>query len=182
LPTRHFDGGPGYHDGRDQRHQRNTTVTALKQPSAGLKWTQLDQALPLPLELNDAMTQFLLDISDIPSLDRQMLQVTNLSSATYDLNIDGHQIGTFSREELAAGFNLALYSTPIEQQAKSIDWTADDRSKLSGTRSDLMTEGTALPGETAGVKTLDALDAKMIDDEYHNAQPKPHSFELKAEP
>jgi lysophospholipase L1-like esterase len=161
--------------------QENTAVSGLQESGADLEWTQLDQALPLPLELNDAMTQFLLEISDISALDRQMMQVKNLSAVTYDLTIDGQPVGIFSRDELASGINLALYSTPMEQQAKSIDWTADDRSKLSGTLFDLMTEGEAIPGEPDGVKVLDALDAKMIDDEYHNAQPKPHTFALKAE-
>jgi lysophospholipase L1-like esterase len=162
--------------------QENATVSDLKESGADLSWTQLDQALPLPLELNDAMTQFLLEISDIPLLDRQMMEAKNLSAASYNLSIDGKEMGTFSREQLAAGINLALYSTPMEQQAKSIDWTADDRAKLSGTRFDLITDGAAIPDERDGVKALDALDTKMIDGEYHNAQPKPHTFELKAEP
>lgn len=161
--------------------QVNTAVTGLTGTGTELKWTQLDKALPLPLELNDAMTQFLLEISDIPSLDRQMLKVTGLSAAAYTLSIDGQVIGTFSREELASGINLALYTTPMEQQAKSIDWTADDRSKLSGTRFDLMTEGNDLPQEAEGVRTLDALDQILICKEYQNAQPKPHTFELVAE-
>jgi hypothetical protein len=128
------------------------------------------------------MTRFVLEISDIPSLDRQLVQVTGLSAASYTLTIDDQQIGTFSRQELASGINLALYSTPMEQQAKSIDWTADDRSKLSGTRFDLITEGDTIPNEPDGVHILDALDAKMIDGEYHNAQPKPHTFTLTARP
>lgn len=162
--------------------QENTAVTSLRESGPDLQWTQLDQSLPLPLELNDAMTQFLLEISAIPELDRQIMLVKNLSAATYDLTIDGQKVGTFSREELASGINLALYSTPMEQQAKSIDWTADDRSKLSGTLFDLITEGETIPGEPDGVKALDALDTTMIDDEYHNAQPRTHTFELKAEP
>lgn len=161
--------------------QENTTVSGLEETGTEVKWTQLDQSLPLPLELNDAMTQFLLEISDIPSLDRQMLRVTGLSAATYSLWIDNQEIGTFSREEVASGINLALYTTPMEQQAKSIDWAADDRSKLSGTRFDLMTEEPAIPREAEGVEILDALDARMVDGEYRNAQPKPHTFELVAE-
>ena len=162
--------------------QENTAVSGLTETGAELKWSELDEALPLPLELNDAMTQFLLEISELPSLDRQMLKVTGLSAAAYTLSIDGAEIGTFSREELAGGVNLALYTTPMEQQAKSIDWTADDRSKLSGTRFDLITEGSNLPEDAQGVRILDALDQKMIAGEYQNAQPKPHTFELVAEP
>ena len=164
------------------QRQDDTTVSGLTETGTELKWTQLDQALPLPLELNDAMTQFLLEISDIPSLDRQMLRVTGLSAASYSLSIDDQKIGTFSRDELASGINLALYSTPMEQQAKSIDWAADDRSRLSGTRFDLMTEDPAIPRRAEGVGILDALDARMVDGEYRNAQPKPHTFELVAQP
>jgi len=162
--------------------QENTAVSALTESGTEVGWTQLDQALPLPLELNDTMTQFLLEISDIPGLDRQMLRVTGLSGATYTLSIDGQNVGMFSRQELGSGINLAFYTTPMEQQAKSIDWTADDRARLSGTRFDLMTEGAGIPGEAEGVRTLDALDAQLVDGEYHNAQPKPHAFRLTEEP
>ena len=160
--------------------QENSAVTELSETENEVKWSQFDHALPLPLELNDAMTQFLLEISDIPSLDRQMLRVTGLSAASYTLTIDDQRISTFSRQELAGGINLALNTTPMEQQAKSIDWTADDRSKLSGTRFELMTEGQTITGEPDGLRILDALDVKMIDDEYHNSQPKSHTFTLTA--
>lgn len=162
-------------------HERSQ-VSDLTETGTEVKWKQLDEALPLPLELNDAMTQFLLEITPIPSLDQQMLKVTGLSAAAYTLTIDQQNIGTFSRDELASGINLGLYTTPMEQQAKSIDWTADDRSKLSGARFDLMTDGRNIPNEAGAVQILNALDARMVDEEYQNAQPKPHTFELTASP
>ncbi|MGC1784531.1 MAG: SGNH/GDSL hydrolase family protein [Acidobacteriaceae bacterium] len=165
----------------DITNQQNTTVSGLNETANGLRWTQLDRALPLPLELNNSMTQFLLQISDIGSLDQQMLRVTGLSAASYSLEIDGKKIASFSRQELAGGINLALYSTPMEQQAKSIDWTAQDRAKLSGTRFDLMFEGDKIAGEADAVRVLDTLDQQMIDAEYKNAQPKPHTFALIAD-
>lgn len=161
--------------------QQNTTVSALAGTADTLHWTQLDQALPLPLELNDSMTQFVLEVSDLGSLDQQLLHVTGLSAASYILTIDDQKIGIFSREELAGGVNLALFQTPMEEQAKSIDWRSDDRSKLSGTRFDLITEGDKLTGEADALRTLDALDAHMMSEEYRNAQPKPHTFTLTAE-
>ena len=165
----------------DVVNQQNTSVSGLTQKSDGLQWTQLDGALPLPLELNDTMIQFLLEISDLGSLDRQMLRVTGLSAATYSLEIDGKKIATFSRQELASGINLALYQTPMERQARSIGWTAEDRSKLSGTRFDLLSEGAKIPGNAAAVRVLNTLDQKMIDAEYKDAQPKPHTFTLMEE-
>jgi hypothetical protein len=141
----------------------------------------LDRALPLPLELNDSMTQYLLEISDIGSLDQQMLRVSGLSASGYALEIDGQKIGLFSRQELTEGVNLALYQTPMEQQAKSIDWTADDRAKLSGARFDVMTEAGGIPAQRTASEALDALDQRMIDTEYENARPKPHTFTLTPE-
>jgi lysophospholipase L1-like esterase len=161
--------------------QQNTAVSGLTETGNEVRWTQLDGALPLPLELNDSMTQYLLEISDIGSLDQQMLRVNGLSAASYSLEIDGQRIGSFSRQELANGVNLALYQTPMEQQAKSIDWSADDRAKLSGTRFDLLTEAGNIPSRQAGIEALDALDERMIDAEYENAKPKPHAFTLTRE-
>ena len=161
--------------------EQNTAANGLSQTGDELRWTQLDGALPLPLELNDSMTQYLLEISGIGSLDQQMLRVTGLSAASYSLEIDGQKIGSFSRQELANGVNLALYQTPMEQQAKSIDWTADDRAKLSGTRFDLVTETSDIPSRQAAIKALDTLDQRMIDAEYKSAQPKPHTFMLTPE-
>jgi hypothetical protein len=127
------------------------------------------------------MTQYLLEISDVGSLDQQMLRVNGLSAASYDLEIDGQKIGSFSRQELASGINLALYQTPMEQQAKSIDWTAEDRAKLSGTRFDLLTETSDIPSRQTALAALDALDQRMIDAEYKSATPKPHTFTLTPE-
>jgi lysophospholipase L1-like esterase len=161
--------------------QKNTTVSGLTGTAASLQWTQLDEALPLPLELNDSMTQYLLKVSDIGALDQQLLRVVGLSAATYLLEIDGQKIGSFSRRQLADGVNLALYQTPMEQQAKSIDWTADDRSKLSGTRFRLLTDAGNIPSQQAAESALDALDEQMIEEEYKNAAPKPHDFVLTAD-
>jgi hypothetical protein len=161
--------------------QQNTAVSGLTETGNKVRWTQLDGALPLPLELNDSMTQYLLEVSDIGSLDQQMLRVSGLSTASYSLEIDGQKIGLFSRQELANGVNLALFQTPMEQQAKSIDWTADDRAKLSGTRFNLLAETSNIPSRQAGIAALDALDQRMIDAEYENAKPMPHIFTLTPE-
>jgi lysophospholipase L1-like esterase len=161
--------------------QQDTAVSGLMETGAGLQWTQLDGALPLLLELNDSMTQYLLEISDIGSLDQQTLRVSGLSAGSYSLAIDGQKIGLFSRQELTNGVNLALYQTPMEQQAKSIDWTADDRAKLSGTRFDLLTETSDIPFRRQALAALDALDQRMIDAEYKSARPEPHTFKLMPE-
>lgn len=156
----------------------NANVTSLAVSRQGISWTELEQALPLPLELNDATTQFLLQASDMAALDREILRVTGLTDATYTLLVDGKKIGLFSREELDAGVNLALFQTPMEEQAKSIDWTADDRAKLSGTRFALLSAKQPDPALEQALAALDRLDNRMIDEEYKSAQSNPHHFEL----
>ncbi|MGB7135392.1 MAG: SGNH/GDSL hydrolase family protein [Acidobacteriaceae bacterium] len=158
-----------------------TTVSAFHASNDKLTWTELDQADPLPLEMNDTMMQFLVKISDIGSLDEEMLRVTGLKAPEYTLSIDGQTVASFTLEDLDRGVNLALYQTPIEQAAKAIDWTADDRAKLSGTRFDLLTETSDVPERDEALAALDALDRHLVDDEYRSAQPKPRSFALTAE-
>lgn len=158
--------------------EHNTTITDLTATQQTISWTELDRALPLPLELNDSTTQFLLQASDLGALDRQMLRVTGLTGTSYTLFVDGEKIALFTREELNSGVNLALFHTPMEDQAKSIDWTADDRAKLSGTRFDLLTEKEPDPALGQAIAALDRLDDHMIDEEYQSALPKPHHFEL----
>jgi lysophospholipase L1-like esterase len=161
--------------------EERSSVSQLVLANGNVSWTQLDQAVPLPLELNDTMTQFLLRISSLGALDQEMLRLSGLSAPRYTLLIDGQKAGAFTREELENGVNLALRQTPIEQQAKAVDWTSDDRAKLSGTRFDLLTEGEIIPSRDAAISALDALDRDMIGSEYRSAQPKPHAFELVAE-
>jgi lysophospholipase L1-like esterase len=158
-----------------------STVSAIHAASDKLTWTELDESDPLPLEMNDTMIQFLMRISALGSLDQEMLRVTGLTEPEYALTIDGQTVGSFSREELDRGVNLAQRQTPIEQEAKAIDWTADDRAKLSGTRFDLLTEAGDEPGRQQALTALDGLDRHMIDEEYRSAQPKPHAFALMVE-
>jgi len=158
-----------------------STVSDLHAANGELTWTQHDQADPLPLEMNDTMMQFVVKISDLGSLDKEILRVTGLTEPDYTLTIDGQIVGTFSREELDSGLNLALHQTPIEQAAKAIDWTADDRAKLSGTRFDLLMETGHVPAREQALTALDSLDRHMIDEEYKAAQPKLHTMELVPE-
>ncbi|HWE83588.1 MAG TPA: SGNH/GDSL hydrolase family protein [Terracidiphilus sp.] len=158
--------------------QHNTAISDVHTTPEKVSWTELDQDLPLPLELNDPVAHFLFEASDLAAMNRQMLRVSDLTGSTYSLSIDGKKIGVFSREELNAGVNLALYSTPMEEQAKSIDWTSDDRSRISGARFSLLTEKEDDPTRQQAIEALDRLDRNMIDDEYKSAQPKPHVFEL----
>lgn len=158
----------------------DTEVSNVHVQGNEVDWTQLDRALPLPLELSDPVIQFVLHVSNLGTMDQQMLRVTGLTAPRYTLSIDQQKIGSFTAEELNRGVNLALWRTPMEQQAKAIDWAADDRSRVSGARFDLLTSSAEIPSRQSGVAALDALDQQMIAREYQVAQPKSHSFALIA--
>ena len=99
---------------------RNTQVTGTSHQGP-LVWTQTDDCLPLPIDRSDAGVNLVLKSSDImESLDQQILMVTNLSAANYELKIDNTELGSFSREQLAAGVNLAALKTPMLEQSLKV--------------------------------------------------------------
>lgn len=158
-----------------------STVTQVHVDANKITWTQQDVAVPLPLELNDPFIQFLFRVSDLAKIDREILRVTGLGAERYTLFIDNDKVGTFTRDELGAGVNLARVQTPIEQQAKAVDWTAEDRTRVSGARFDLLTEEPPVAGRDEGAAALDALDKRLMTKEYENGRPKARDFRLQAE-
>jgi hypothetical protein len=156
-------------------------VTDLRKTSQGVEWTQLDAALPLPLELSNPETNFLLKVSQLAAWDRQMLQVRRLPAGRYNLKIDGEKISIFDSVALEAGVNLALLETPMQKQSRAIDWKTDSRAKISATRFNLLTTSPAILGLSDALSAIDELDRRMLDDERQQAQPKPHHISLMRE-
>lgn len=155
------------------------TVSKLQNSRGVLQWTQLDQALPLPLDFNDAMTSLLLRISNLSDLDRQMLRVESLAAGQYELVIDGKSIAAFSSEELRHGVNLALYKTPMVSQAREIDSKEEQRAVLDHARFILSADTSQL--ETSGIAeaTLRAAQDDLDEAMRKHLSPVPHNFELK---
>jgi lysophospholipase L1-like esterase len=97
----------------------------------GLEWTQLDGSLPFPLRMDDKLVALAMQSSDfVDQLDKEMLTVTGLPANTYDLKIDGKTVGTFSREQLEAGINLAVIETPMVEQARRVGELTDMHNSL----------------------------------------------------
>ena len=156
-----------------------TAITELQKSDDGLQWTQRDDALPLPLDFNNAMTPLLLQISGIAEIDRQILRVESLDPGEYELSIDGNPVASFPRDALQHGVNLALYKTPMLSQAREIASTEDQRAELDQARfilsanvKQIATSGIA---EASLRAAEDELDATM----RGNLVPKPHRFTLR---
>jgi lysophospholipase L1-like esterase len=158
---------------------QRTSITKPEKTTTGVKWTELDEALPLPLDFNNAMTKVLLGVSDIANLDEETLSVDALSPGRYQLFIDGKPIAIFSREELERGVNLALLKTPMHDQARGIDWYEDRRATLDQARFILSAETTQKPDPTSAEDRLRAAEEELAATIRTKLPPKEHNFELR---
>ncbi len=157
---------------------QNAEVSALAFKDGKLIWTELDGSLPLPLDLQNGLVRFVASVSDLASMDQEMLRVDHLTAAEYMLKIDGKDVADFDRSQLEQGVNLALYSTPMEDQAHDLDWDQTRRTWLDDTRFLIEQENPMVPDAASVEKPLEEKDAVMLDEIRKNAQPKPHAFEL----
>ncbi len=156
------------------------SVTNLSKSAGGLAWTELDDALPLPLDFNYAMTPLLLKISNVADLDREILRVASLAPGSYALAIDGKQVAIFSSEELARGVNLALQKTPMLSQARDIASTEEQRAELDQAQFILSANLKQQPPTTGIAEaTLRAAQDELSAEIREQLSPKPHQFSLR---
>ena len=166
--------------GRPQR-QENTRITEL-QNKPTLAWTQQDNALPMPFDPKDDMLALVLRSSNIvESLDQQILKVTGLPAPKYVLKIDGEEIGTWTRADLARGVNLALLTTPMLKQALTVyafsgRLHAVRMAQWQGVQVALQDETS--PRVSEAVEALNALYDELVAQRKSAAVPKAHHYEL----
>ncbi len=94
-----------------------TTVSDLVSTD-GLAWTQLDAALPMPIDMKDPVIALAVRSSDfVHSFNQQPLKIGGLADGQWTLRIDGEPVGTFTNRQFAEGINLATLATPMLRQA-----------------------------------------------------------------
>jgi lysophospholipase L1-like esterase len=160
---------------------QNSHLENLAVKNGKLQWTQTDDALPLPLNLEDPMIKFVLSVSDLAAMDQQTLRVEGLPAANYGLKIDDRVVASFNRAQLSAGVNLAPYSTPMQSQAKEVDGLEQKRAQLDETNFILAIEKPQVDGIDGATEVLRAKDEELAKQQRKSAQPKPHRFELVPE-
>ncbi len=162
----------------------NTKVSDL-QVDAGVTWTQEDAALPMPLDVKDPLIALALRASDFAeALDRQPLRITGLPRTRYVLRIDGEMAGSFSRQDLADGVNLALLPTPMAKQALDVHTLTIRHNQMHFERwrhLQVPLQEQNLERLKPALDSLDALEAELIDQQRAGAQPKPRRYELSPE-
>jgi lysophospholipase L1-like esterase len=161
----------------------NAAVTELA-GDGSVRWTQLDEALPFPINLKDGPTALAVRSSDIVSgLDRQVVKVVGLEGDKYALSIDGKEVGDFLKSQLAEGVNLATLATPMLDQASNVHQLTLRRANAHNQRWRMFQvpyQGYAkTPGFAKAIEGLDALVGEIQAEQRAAAQPVPHKFELK---
>jgi hypothetical protein len=117
----------------------------------------------------------------VDSLDQQILKVTGLPDPKYVLKMDGEEIGSWTREELARGVNVALFDTPMLRQALSVYAFSGRRNSIrlarwQGVQVALQDETSPHVGEA--LAALDALDNELLQQQKAAALPKAHRYEM----
>lgn len=162
--------------------QRGTKVSGLTKDDAGLRWTQLDDSLPMPISLEDPVIKLAVESSDfVQRLNQQILKVSGLGSGSYDLKIDGQAVGTFSQSELVNGVNLATLATPMTKQAAEVHRLTLRRCDIHNVRwrtVDVPLANDYFTTAQAAKEALDALDEEIRGRQRASAHPVPRRYEL----
>jgi lysophospholipase L1-like esterase len=165
-----------------ESEQKGADVSDLKINDGSMRWSQIDQALPFPLDLKNPLIELAQQSSDfVEALDKQTLKVEGLPQGGYRLSIDGELLGTFTRSQLEVGINLALLPTPMLKQAAAVH-------KLTLKHNDLhffrwrqvqVPLQKDYPDKLEKIlSSFDELEAGVVEKQRALAQPKPHRFEL----
>jgi lysophospholipase L1-like esterase len=160
----------------------NTQVSDISRVEGVLRWSQLDRALPMPIDLADPVIQMTTAASGfVARLDQQPLKVSGLGAGFYALRIDDQQVGVFRAADLARGINLAVLPTPMLRQASDVHDLTLKHNDLHFTRwrlvqTRLEKDGAAQTG--GALDALDKLEQEIIDRQHVTARPRLRRYEL----
>lgn len=165
----------------------NTGVTALTFSADTLSWSQLDAALPLPVDMTDTVIALAVRSSDVvEKLNRQPLRVTGLAEGNYELFIDGQRAGGFTAGQLAAGINLAVLETPMTAQAAEVHKLTLQHTALHQTRWRAFQVPYTAAADPVNkhlpdvMNALDAAEDAAVAMQRAAAQPVARRYELKS--
>jgi hypothetical protein len=170
-------------------HTEHTSVQALTSANGSVRWQQTDDALPLPFFQWQRMwgagpaVDLVIKNSDLAqALNQEPLRLTGLPSGVYSVRIDGNSIGTFSSDQLNAGINLALFKTPMTDQAMNVYLLTQQHGDIHYDRwRHVQVLFGATPAGAAAITSLDALEDAVVEQQQAAAVPKQHLFEVVLE-
>jgi lysophospholipase L1-like esterase len=151
-----------------------------------ISWVQADEALPMPLDVNDETIALVLRASDfVTALNQETLKVTGLTAARYSLKIDGRSVGSFTKEDLGEGVNLATLATPMSKQAADVHDLTIRHDLVHFARWRLVQVNLRNIPTIQGahmhdaVEALDALEREVVEQQRAVARPDLHRYELE---
>jgi hypothetical protein len=138
--------------------------------------------LPINARRPAATVDLALSSSDfMEALNQQMLLVRGLDAARYTLKIDGSEVGSFSREQLSKGINLAAMPTPMAKQALGVHLLTLKRGDIHEMRwkqLQVALQDDNLTGLPAVLQGLDAVEEELAVRQRAAAQPVACAYEL----
>ncbi|MCZ2151350.1 MAG: DUF1080 domain-containing protein [Bryobacterales bacterium] len=162
----------------------NSENTAVINAGFGpsISWTQTDDALPVPVDMDDEVMALTVKSSDfLEAMNRQILRVTGLAPGKHTLRVDGEEMLTAGAEEWARGVNLAGYKTPMWEQAARVHALTLKRANAHNVRwrsFQVPLQYDNLAGLQPTLTAIDDVDSELMREQHAAAQPKPHHFEL----
>lgn len=156
-----------------------------------LTFTRTDGALPWPIssDANIALALQLPGFTPLDDLSHFDLQIDHLLEARYEVDVDGIPIGTYTREQLTAGANMAgATSGPIYTQTQALLNKIIEKNNLFFKRWYTVQLAPLPPGEDAQAQR----DAQLLQLDQQIAaaeaainplrQPRPHVWTVKPLP
>jgi lysophospholipase L1-like esterase len=161
--------------------EENTKLDNL-QVNGTISWTQHDMALPMPIDQKNSGIALAVKASDVEqALNQETLKIQGAPASKYALKIDGENIAELTKDQLAAGVNLAELDTPMYRQAKAVHDLTLQHNNLHFQRWRTMQvpyERRGYSGLSKAIEGLDALEADMVAEQRTKAKPVSHRFEL----
>jgi lysophospholipase L1-like esterase len=153
----------------------NASVTGFAEDKDVLSWSETEYALPLPFNLDNAADALLLRLSDIEQkLNDEELRVKDLQAGSYRMIIDDQTVGTFTAAQFQDGINLAIYKTPMRDQAQAVSYKVSDHIDLR--RMELHLE--IVGADAATLNGVRKYEADAENSVYEAAKPVPHHYRL----
>jgi len=159
-------------------------ITNIVIKDGQLEFTRLDEGLPFNNGLFYALHFAWVPVLD--ELNRYTLKVENLAEERYELLVDGRKVGTFAKQALAKGVNIASATGDAWQPGGPWDAQAQILKSLTDARHDL---ATAQVLANAYIKegplplqiTLNAIrtDEDLMALQRLAAQPRPYRYVLR---
>lgn len=152
-----------------------------------LSFTRLDAAMPWPVVGEVSTVLKIPGFEPFDDLSRYMLKVTGLTAASYRISADDNPLGTFTREQLAAGVNLTGPAFRALPEVQALFQAIAAKNQLFYSRwrdvqvAEIPTWISPVAVEEGRIKRLAELDAQLAEAEARLEglrKPKSHRWTL----